>query len=89
LKLKVISGEREEDLVLKLEEGRVLAQIGDRVYSLDVRETDPQGFLFFLKTNVHECRVSERAGAKDTFDVSVHGRSYEVKIVDPKRLRSP
>ena len=88
MKLKVISGEHEEDLLLKLEGGRVFAEIGNRVYSLDVRETGPDGYLFFLNTNVHECRVSERAGAKDTFDVSVHGRSYEVAIVDPKRLRS-
>jgi biotin carboxyl carrier protein len=88
MKLKVISGEREENLLLRLEEGRVLAEIGDRVYSLDVRATEQDGYLFFLNTNVHECRVSERPGAKDTFDVTVHGRSYEVTIVDPKRLRS-
>jgi len=88
VKLKVITGEREEELLLKLEDGRVLAEIGGRVYTLDVRETEPDSFLFFLNTNVHECRVSERAGAKDTFDVTVHGRSYEVTIVDPKRLRS-
>jgi len=72
VKLKVISGEREENLLIKLEEGRVLAEIGDRVYTLDVRETGPDGYLFFLNTNVHECRVSERPGAKDTFDVSIH-----------------
>ena len=88
MKLKVITGEREEDLLLKLEDGRVLAEIGDRVYTLEVREIEPDGYLFFLNTNVHECRVSERPGAKDTFDVTVHGRSYEVTIVDPKRLRS-
>lgn len=88
MKLKIISGEREEDLLLKLEGGRVLAEIGDRVYNLYVRETGPDGYLFFLNTNVHECRVSERAGAKDTFEITVHGRSYEVTIVDPKRLRS-
>ena len=88
MKLKAIAGEREEDLVLKLEDGRVLAEIGERVYSLDLRETGPDSYLFFLNTNVHECRVGERAGSKDTFDVSIHGRSYEVTIVDPKRLRS-
>ena len=88
MKLKAIVGDREEDLLLKLEDGRVLAEIGDRVYTLDVRETEPDGYLFFLNTNVHECRVAERAGAKDTFDVAIHGRSYEVTIVDPKRLRS-
>lgn len=88
MKLKAIVGGREEELLLKLEDGRVLAEIGERVYHLDVRETEPQSFLFFLNTNVHECRVSARAGSKDTFDVSVHGHSYEVTIVDPKRLRS-
>ena len=88
MKLKAIIGEREEDLLLKLEGGRVLAEIGDRVYNLDVRETAPDGYLFFLNTNVHECRVSEHAVAKGTFDVSIHGRSYEVTIADPKRLRS-
>jgi len=88
VKLKVIGTEREEELLLKLEDGRVLAEIGNRVYTLDVRETEPDSYLFFLNTNVHECRVTERAGAKDTFDVTVHGRSYEVTVVDPKRLRS-
>ena len=88
MKLKAIVDEREENLLLKFEDGHVSAAVGDRVYSLDVRETEPDGYLFFLNTNVHECRVSERAGAKDTFDVTVHGRSYEVTIVDPKRLRS-
>ena len=88
MKLKAIIGDREEDLLLKLEDGRVLAEIGDRVYNLEVRETEPSSYLFFLNTNVHECRVSERAGSKDTFDVSVHGHSFEVTIVDPKRLRS-
>ena len=88
MKLKVIAGEREEDLLLRLEEGRVLAQVGDRVYSLEVRETEPDSYLFFLKTNVHECRVVERLTSKETFDVTIRGRSYEVTIVDPKRLRS-
>ena len=86
MRLKAIIGEREEELRLKLEEGRVLTEIGDRVYALDVREIEPGGYLFFLNTNVHECRVNERS--KDTFDVSLHGHSYAVTIVDPKRLRS-
>lgn len=88
MKLKVIAGEREEDLLLRLEEGRVLAQIGDRVYSLEVRETEPDSYLFFFNTNVHECRVVERITGKDTFEVTIRGRSYEVTVVDPKRLRS-
>jgi biotin carboxyl carrier protein len=85
MKLKAIAGEREEDLLLKFEEGRVSAKVGDRVYSLDVREIEPDGYMFFLNANVHECRVN---ALKNAFDVSIHGRNYSVTIVDPKRLRS-
>ncbi len=85
MKLKAIVGEREEELLLKLEDGRVSAEIGDRVYSLDVREIEPDSYMFFLHANVHECRVS---ALKNAFDVSIHGRNYPVTIVDPKRLRS-
>ena len=85
MKLKTIAGEREEDLLLKFENGRVSAQIGDRVYNLDVRETEPGSYMFFLNTNVHECRVN---ALKNGFDVSIHGRNYSITIVDPKRLRS-
>ena len=85
MKLKVVNGDREEELRLKLEEGQVAAQIGERVYELEVREIEPDSYLFFLNTNVYECRVTERAG---TFEVTIGGRSHEVTIVDPKRLRS-
>lgn len=85
MKLKAIVGELEEDLLLKFEDGRVSAKIGDRVYSLDVREIEPDSYMFFLNANVHGCRVS---GSKNTFDVNIHGRSYSVTIIDPKRLRS-
>ena len=85
MKLKAIVGEREEDLLLKIEDGRVSAEIGDRVYNLDVREIEPDSYMFFLNTNVHECRVS---ASKSSFDVSIHGRNHSVTIVDPKRLRS-
>jgi biotin carboxyl carrier protein len=86
--LKALIADREEDLLLKLEAGQISAVIGGRVYTLQVRDLQADSYLFFLGANVHECRVNERAGAKDTFDVTIHGRSHEVAIVDPKRLRS-
>jgi biotin carboxyl carrier protein len=86
MKLKARISDREEELLLKLEEGWIFAEIGDRVYELQVREIEPDCYLFFLHHNVHECRVNERQGA--TFDVTIRGRSHEVTIVDPKRLRS-
>ena len=88
MKLKAQIGDREEELLIKLEEGRIFAEIGNRVYELEVREIEPDCYLFFFHRNVHECRVSERRGSKETFDVAIHGRRHEVTIVDPKGLRS-
>ena len=88
MKLKAIIEDREEDVTLSLTDGRVAAEIGDRVYTFELREIEPDCYLFFSNTNVHECRVSERAGAKGGFDVTIGGRSHAVTIVDPKRLRS-
>ena len=87
MKLKALIGDREEDLVIKREDGRISAEVGGRVYDLEVRE-QPGSYLFFRNTEVHECRVSQRAKSKEAFEVSIRGRSYEVTIVDPKRLRS-
>ena len=88
MKLKALIGDREEEIVVKVSDGRVTADVGGRVYELEVREPQPDSFLFFLNTDVHECRVNERAGAREGFDVSIRGRSYAVTIIDPKRLRS-
>ncbi len=88
MKLKALIRDREEELVVKVENGRVSAEVGGRVYDLEVREPQPGAYLFFLNSDVHECRVSQRAASKEAFEVSIRGRSYEVTIVDPKRLRS-
>jgi biotin carboxyl carrier protein len=87
VKLKALIGDREEEIVIKRENGRVSAEIGGRCYDLEVREPQPGSYLFFLNTEVHECQVSARK-SKEAFEVSIRARSYEVTIVDPKRLRS-
>ena len=88
MKLKALIADREEDLILKVEDGRVSAEISGRIYNLEVREPFPGSYLFFHGTDVHECLVSDRAKSKDHFDVSLGGHNYAVTIVDPKRLRS-
>ena len=88
MKLKAVIGDHEEDLTIKLEDGRVSAEVGGRVYELEVRQPQPGAYLFFLDTQVYECHVRERAASKETFAVSIRGRSHDVTIVDPKRLRS-
>lgn len=88
MKLKAEIEDREQELTINVAEGRVAAEIGGRVYDLEVRHPSLDSYLFFLGTRVYECRVSPRTTAREVFDVDIHGRSYAVTIVDPKRLRS-
>lgn len=60
MKLKAISGDREEDVVLELAGARVSARVGSRHYELEARETEPGVYLFFLGHTVREFRVDER-----------------------------
>jgi biotin carboxyl carrier protein len=85
VKLKAIIEDREQELTVRIDGGRVKAEIGGRVYDLELREPEPGCYLFLRDADVHECHVNK---GHDGFDVSLHGRNYAVTIVDPKRLRS-
>lgn len=84
MKLKAIVNNQEHELNVKIDDGRVKAEIDGRVYDLELREPEPGSYLFLRDAAVHECRVNK---AHDGFDVNLHGRNYAVMIVDPKRLR--
>ena len=85
VKLKAFIGDREQELTVRIEEGRVKAEIGGRVYDFELREPEPGSYLLLHGAELHECRVNK---AHEGFDVSLHARNYAVTIVDPKRLRS-
>ena len=88
MKLEAQIDDREQELIVRIEDERVHAEIGGRVYDLEVRQPSPDSYLFFLGASVYECRLSERAAAKEVFEVDIRGRTYAVTIFDPKRLRS-
>ncbi len=72
-------------------EGVVSAEVDGRRYEIDVRELSRGQYLLLVGPRVYKSRVEKRRdspSAPDYFDVALGGRSYDVKVVDPKRLRS-
>ena len=57
-----------------------------RPYEVEVRELSDGEYLLVHGTNVYRCRVNQQRGSR--FEVSLRGRSYDITIVDPKRLGS-
>ena len=88
MKLKAQIEDREQEITIKVAEGRVAAEIGGRTYDLEVHRPSQDSYLLFLGSSVYECLVNTRAKSKEVFDVDIRGRSHAVTIVDPKRLRS-
>ena len=87
VKLKAKITGNEYELSLTTVENRVTAEIDGRHYEMDVREQPGGVYLFIEGTKVYRCRVSSKR-ASGEFDVSIGGRSYDVTVIDPKRLRS-
>ena len=66
---------------------RVITEIDNRRYELDVHESGPQEFLLIDEGQVFDCRVEGRPESGKTIDVIVGTDRYAIAITDPKRLR--
>jgi biotin carboxyl carrier protein len=87
MKLKVELKENVYDVSLTFRDGRVIAQINDRPYELDIRELGNAQYLLTKGTEVYDYRVEPRRDTFNSFDVSLRGVRYDLTVIDPKRLR--
>ena len=88
MKLKALTNELEHDLNIAFSSGRAAVEVDGRAYDLEIHELEGGGYLLFDNTRVYECRVNSSPASPGTFNVNLRGHTYEIRIVDPKRLRS-
>lgn len=88
MKLKAAISGIEHDVTLHLEGEGVAVAIDDRHYTLELRELSRGEYLLINGSKVYKCRVEQRHTGSESLAVVIRGRSYEVAIIDPKRLRS-
>ncbi len=87
MKLKAQIADSQHDLSLNVAHRRVTAEIDGRRYEMDVRQQPGGVYLFIEGTKVYRCRVNPKRGA-GKFEVVIGGRTYDITVIDPKRLRS-
>jgi biotin carboxyl carrier protein len=70
---------------VRLDATRVLAEVDDRSYQLEVRETSG-GYLFIHDGQVFNCHVDGRPESGQAMNVSVGAEQFAVTVIDRKRL---
>ena len=64
------------------------ADIDGRHYDIEIRELSSGEYLLINGADVYKCRVEIKPHSPNSLTVVLRGISYDVKIIDPKRLRS-
>lgn len=67
---------------------RVIANIDGREYELEASEPEPGVFLFKNNGRISEASVSANGSSGDSSLVRVKSGVHEIRIIDPKKLRS-
>ena len=66
----------------------VFARIDERDYEIELRDLNAGAYLLIDGTAVYDCLVATSDEQPNQFEVQLSGRTFAVKLVDPKRLRS-
>ncbi len=63
-------------------------ELDGRRYEIEVYRPETGVYLLLAEGRVYECRVREESEAPNGYRVSIRGRNYPVKVLDPRRLRN-
>jgi biotin carboxyl carrier protein len=88
MKLQAEIGDNKLDIDITREDGKVFAQIDDRKYELEASEPEPNVFLIKNGGKIYQVYVSPQQNKNGRTNVTVGTNEFEVKLIDPKRLRS-
>lgn len=87
MKLQAHVSDETHQVEIRRDGAQVFAKIDDREYELEASQPEPNVFLFKNGGRVQEIFVSPNANANGPYMVSTQSGDFEIKLVDPKRLR--
>lgn len=88
MKLHAELGADKHEIEIKLEDGKVFANIDGRSYELEASEPEPNVLLFKHEGKVYEVMISPpEVGRGDSTHVRIGHSEFDVRLIDPKRLR--
>ena len=86
MKLQAKIGDDIANIEIRKDGEKVFARVDDREYELEASEVEPAVYLLKFIGRVYEVYVSSEKGSE--IEVNVKGKTFNVEIIDPKKLRS-
>jgi biotin carboxyl carrier protein len=88
MKYKAHLANTEHAISLELADGSATAEIDGRRYEIEHRRLRSGEYLLINGSDVYKCRVEGTHGSNNSFSVVLGRASYDITVVDPKRLSS-
>lgn len=91
MKLKAQLAGKDHEVSLSLGDGAAVVGVDGRCYELEVRELTKGEYLLIRGSAIYKCRVEtkrDRQSSLESMVVALRGKDYDVRVIDPKRLRS-
>lgn len=88
MKLKAQLSGNEHEISLDFDNGIAFAEVDARRYEIEIRELADGQYLLIDGSRIYRCRVETKRDGRNSFAVVLRGRSYDINMIDPKRLRS-
>lgn len=87
MKLFTEIDDNQQTIEFKRTDKIVYAEIDGRKYELEASQPEPNIYLFKHEGKIYEVFVSPNKNADESLQVKVGTEDFEVKIIDPKKLR--
>ena len=88
MKLHAEIAGQNHDVEITRDGDRVVASVDGRSYELEASEPEPNVFLFKHEGRVYEASVAPPKNAGDATHVRIGSDEFEIRLVDPKKLRA-
>lgn len=87
MKLQAELNNKNQEIEIERDGEKVFARVDDRKYELEVSEVEPNVFLLKHENKIYEIFVAPQADKNAPYHVKAKNQEFEIKLIDPKRLR--
>jgi biotin carboxyl carrier protein len=87
MKIHAETGGQKHEVELKRDGEKLFADVDGRKYELEVSEPESNVYLFKHDGKIYEATVSPAARSGERIHVRIGSSEFDVRLIDPKRLR--